>query len=266
MIGASDGQINCINPPNLFHVVGRVMKFLDLRQIFQTLRVLLSAGLTLLLITACTSARPPQVELSFKVDPSGRPGVYLATGTTNLPDKSRITIAGIRYLTDKNLNRSTPANYSILARQTSEVAQGKWEATLNLWQVASDGRYQEAWQLNQPQLRFSTQPTEQVTFLATFEPDNQPAAVNQQLAKDGQEFNTALIRFTETGQRYLQISQTLAVGLPSGSTTPPVATDANGGWGDRSAPIQETAAPGRPNPPLQGSQSNAPLSPSEYAR
>jgi hypothetical protein len=193
----------------------------------------------LVVMTACTlpQSATPEIQLSMQVEPSGRPGIYTITGNTNLPDQSRITVSGIRYLrsstepVDLN-NQEIP--YSILARQTVEVAQGKWQTTLNLWQVAPDGRYQESWQLNESKLRQALTPNATVTFVAVLEPVGQPATLYQQL-ENNQKIQGDLVRFTPDGQQYLQVSQTLPVDLPKGKTAASGLTtqDLNHGWGDR---------------------------------
>jgi hypothetical protein len=200
---------------------------------------LMSACLLLVLMTACSlpQSAVPEIQLSMQVEPAGRPGIYTITGNTNLPDQSRITVAGIRYLrsstepVDLN-NQELP--YSILARQTVEVTQGKWQTTLNLWQVAPDGRYQESWQLNEAKLGQALTPNATVTFVAALEPVGQPATLSQQLGNN-QKIQGNLVRFTPDGQQYLQVSQTLPVDLPKGKTAAPGLTtqDLNHGWGDR---------------------------------
>lgn len=226
----------------------------------------------LFLMAACAQPRSTLVELALRIEPAGRPGVYRATGTTNLPEGSQITVTSVRDLHPKNFTAqlNTPkTNYAILARQTAEVAQGKWQTTLNLWQASPDGRYQETWQLNQSDFGTSLQPGDKVAFLAMFEPDRQVPSIRQQLEQKNMEINGPLLRFAADGQRYLQVSQTLAVDLPTGKTTPPVVTtaDMNGGWGDRSAlppdkPVTEKLNLSAP----QGAQTTAPLSAAEFLR
>lgn len=203
----------------------------------QRLAQLLVCLCLLLGLAACGVSRSntPEVQLSMQVEASGRSGTYTITGNTTLPDQSWLTISAIRYLRSSNQVDSslTDLPYSILARQRVEVAQGKWQTTLNLWQVAPDGRYQEAWQLNTSELGVALQPNATVTFVATLEPVGQPASLMKVL--ESQQIEGNLTRFTADGQPYLQVSQTLPIELPQGKTSPPRLTtqDSNNGWGDR---------------------------------
>lgn len=244
-------------------------RFTLMRPLPQPLRSLIIIPLLSLAIAGCTTVRGPQAELTLQVAPAGQPGVYHVSGTTNLPEHSRILVTCLRNL---HSAATESTNYSILGRQTTEVAQGKWQATLNLWEVAPDGRYREAWQLTSP-LQALT-PSDQVAVIATFDPAQQADAVAQSLKQEPREFRSPLIRFTTEGQQYLQATETLTVSLPTGKTTPPTLTSAamNGGWGTRSElpPTQVNtgqvstgqAAPPRPSQP----QTNAPLSPSAFFR
>lgn len=225
-----------------------------------------------LLLPACTQSQPPQVNLTLQVQPSSRPGVYLVTGTTNLPEQSSITVQSVRYLSRGNspvkLDDSS-SHYSVLSRQMAKVSQGKWQTTLNLWQVAPDGRYQESWQLNQAEIASALQPAGQVTFMAIFDPANQPPTVNQQLGQDKAALAGQLVRFTSEGQRYLQANHTLPISLPSGKTVAPILTQAkmNDAWGDRATRTAKEPPTGQQNIPTpKEKQTNAPLSPSNFFR
>ncbi|HEY9894134.1 MAG TPA: hypothetical protein V6D34_01770 [Candidatus Sericytochromatia bacterium] len=183
------------------------------------------AGSTALLLLAvgCTKPQSTQVELSVNVEPTNRPGVYTVSGSTNLPDESQIIVQGIRSLTPPTQVVSTreASNYAILDRQSTKASQGKWQATLKLWQVAPDGQYREAWQLSTAQLS-RLNPSIEVAFIAVIDPVNQATALQQQLQSEGKKLEGANVRFTPDGQWYLQAQQTLAVTLPTGKTALPV--------------------------------------------
>lgn len=228
------------------------------------------AGFALLtgLIASCTQSQSTPVDLSLNIKPSGRPGVYVASGTSNLPDRSRIVISGVRYLqpsTDSTPLRPRDANYAILDREIVEVNQGKWEATLALWQIASDGQYQEAWQQQQTNLGVPFKASGQVVFTATFEPETQSRDVRQRVQR--QNLQGSLLRFTEDGQPYLQVSQTAPVNLPSGRTTAPTDTtlDQEIGWGNRST-LRDLPAKVSVSVPPKEKQVEAPLSPESRFR
>lgn len=232
---------------------------------------------SLLLCTGC-NLLPIQVvsqgsnlELVIEtVEPAGRPGSYNLAGKTNLPDDTEITVAAVRYLqpnAEQSFNEK-PA-YTILSRQRVLVDQGTWKTTLNLWQVAPDGRYREAWQLAATTLAGSLAPVANVTFVALLEPANLSEALKEQLSSENKQFEGSLVRFTPDGETYLQTSRAVALDLPTGKTSPPAPRpeDVNGGWGDRDRlppqpPISSSTAP----PAVKFEGTNAPLNPEEFLR
>jgi hypothetical protein len=248
-----------------------------------------------------------EVDLVIQVEPTDTPGLYSASGQANLPENTPITIAAVRYLQldDRPANRlqriaSSPSTedlldeaaseaftealtetitaenpsthpsqltYSILAYQPAIVQGGEWQADVNLWKVASDGRFQEAWQLEQSQVGLSFRPEDNVIFMAILSSADDLSRLEQDLSRRGVRFPGGTILSTSEGFRYAQIQQTLAVALPSGGTTPPPQRpeDRNGGWGDRYIIPNEP-----PNPTeleFPGTRiTDAPPSPEEFLR
>ncbi|WP_416669957.1 hypothetical protein [Egbenema bharatensis] len=157
--------------------------------------------------------------------------------------------------------------YSILAYQPAIVQRGEWQADVNLWKVAADGRFQEAWQLEQSQVGLSFRPEDNVIFMAILSSADELSRLEQDLSRRGVRFPGGTILSTSEGFRYAQIQQTLAVALPSGRTTPPPQRpeDRNGGWGDRYIIPNEP-----PNPTdleFPGTRiTDAPPSPEEFLR
>lgn len=270
-----------------------MVMFRQLYQLFsRTIRLLSSlkkwaiALLVLVLCSSCFSPSTPEVSLKLNVQSANRSGTYNVSGSTNLPDRSQITVSAIRYLFPTDGQRLGPnpnATYSILDRQIAEVVKGNWQATLNLEQIAPDGRLLEAWQLNQSQTELSLNPSPEVSFLATFDPFNQRSlssdpddtrtvarlAQLSQLQGNTQALRGSLVRFTTEGQPYVQASQTVAIPLPVGKRPPPEIKpeDINGGWGNRYQIKPEPPVPSSMRPqPLKTDQSDAPLSPSEFLR
>jgi len=204
----------------------------------------------------------------LRVAPSPKDGVYRVTGTTNLPDESPIAIAAVRYLhPDPSLpaNEDSKPTYSILAYQDVEVKGGEWQANLNLWEVASDGKYQEVWQIEQSELGLTLDPDKEVLFLATLAPTDALWTIQQQLENQGIKVDKSLIRNTLDGERYVQATQIMPIPLPTASTEPPVERpqDVNGGWGPRYILL--------PEPPnkrkldvLDERRTDAPLAPGEF--
>lgn len=207
------------------------------------------------------------VNFQFRVTPSNQAGVYALAGSTNLPDESRITVAAVRYLhLDKSLSRDKGLNptYSILAYQDVRVNQGKWRTNLNLWKVAPNGQFQEAWQLDRIKLGLTLTPEPDVTFVATADPTNSLSKLEQQLQKQGIKLVRNVVRNTSDGEQYVQATQVLTVGLPTGQTTPPPQRleDVNGGWGPRYLLVPEPPNTNKFEQPSKR-RTTAPLSPTE---
>ncbi|WP_421658982.1 hypothetical protein [Leptothermofonsia sp. ETS-13] len=237
-------------------------------------------GLTLLLGTGSCSRllqlpeqkQASEAELQFQVKPAA-PGTYVLTGTTNLPNRSQIRVAAIRYLYPSNRasrELNPKPTYSILAYQAVEVNQGKWQASLNLWKAAQDGRYQEAWQLDQPRLKIALKPESKVVFLATHVVDsrsNHLLKLDQQLRAQGKTLENGVLLTTVDNRRYLQSTQKVAIALPTGKINPPPirSEDVNGGWGNR------YLMPGEPPNPIklefpENRKTNALPSPVEFMK
>jgi hypothetical protein len=235
-----------------------------------------------LLISGCEPLRTllhrplEKVDLQVQVKPNSTSGTYDLTGLADLPDSSPIRIAAIRYLRPTNpasQKLNPKPTYAILDYQSALVKGGKWQGQLNLWQVAADGRYQEAWQIHQDALKLPTSPESDVIFLVTLAPVNGAdplRVVEQALKEQGREFDTRLISGTSDGQRmdavrYVRVAQSLPIGLPTGQTTPPAPRpeDIHGGWGNRFI-----IPPEPPNPYVlefpQERRTNARPSPREF--
>lgn len=208
-----------------------------------------------------------EANFQLRVAPSGRLGVYTVTGSTNLPDQSQITVAAVRYLRPANplaQNVSPNPTFSILAYQDVEVNKGKWQAALNLWKVAPNGQFKEAWQLDQSKLGLTFTPEPEVTFLATVDPITSLSKLESLLEKQGIKLVSSVVRNTSDGEQYIQATQVLPVALPTGRTTPPLQRpeDINGGWGPRFLLIPEPPNTNKFEQPDKR-RTTAPLSPAE---
>lgn len=225
--------------------------------------------LVLVLCVSCAPSEPPDIALKVNVEAGTRPGLYNVSGTTNLPNQNQITVAAIRSLrpTNQDFGAEEKGTYSILDRKSVEVKQGKWQTTLNLWQVAPDGRLQEAWQLGSSQTGLLN-PSAEVAFVTTFDPAGQHSLPKQQQVNI-QALRGSLVRFSAEGQPYVQAAQSLQVNLPTGRTTPPrlTAEEVNGGWGKRyEISPQPSVASRISTQQFERTQTNAPLSPAEFLR
>lgn len=210
---------------------------------------------------------PAPVGLTIRqVEPAGQPGNYTIAGSASLPDQTQITIAAVRYfqsVAPAEAEAGFNPNYAILDRQTALVNQGNWEAKLNLWQVAPDGQYQEAWQLGDS---VQLEPASTVSFLATLDPPNQPSDLKAKVENQDDSVQATLARFTTDGELYLQAVKTLPIALPTGSTAPPTPSAPRA---SRTSSNPATTAPSAEKPvsPADAwSQTNAPLSPDQLLR
>ncbi len=221
-------------------------------------------------IVGCTQERSSKVELSLNVEPTNRPGTYIVSGHTNLPDRSQIIVQGIRPLNAPTqlVSANTSSDYAILDRQIVSSSQGQWQATLKLWQVAPDGQYQEAWQLSHNQIN-RLQPSSDVVFVAVIDPGNQAKSLTQTLEKEGKKLEGGSVRFAADGQWYLQAKQSLAISLPTGKTVAPGVSisEMGSGWGNRAdlASVATNSAPIN-LPPIKEKMTNIPLSPEQQLR
>lgn len=239
--------------------------------------VSLSGVALLLLASGCSRlVQSPKnnlstTDLDIRVTASTTPGSYSIAGNTDLPDQSQIRVAAIRYLhpaTQASRDLNPKPTYSILAYQTARVSQGQWQTTMNLWQVAPDGQFQEAWQLDQPKLNLALKPDTDVIFLAVNGVEIRPDVVqklDQQLRKQGKTLENGVILNALDNQRYLQAGQALEVDLPTGKTEPPPVKpeEINGGWGNRFLMPEESQNPNKLEFP-EKRRTDAPPSPQEF--
>ncbi len=246
---------------------------------FKGYNATIASILLLVLLGGCRPARrlsPPE-NLSIKVAQTNKPGVYALSGSAKFPEQSFITVMAIRYLQPASPRasrwRSKPY-YVILDRRIVPVQQGQWQTQLNLWQVAPDGRWQEAWQLKEKEADLTIPPDRQVAFLALLQPDNQAKELRGKLQKQGPPFSQNVAQVPSEGTWYIYATERKELPLPTGKTTPPgLATrDINHGWGDRNATKPQPASDKKPKNPLASSPppsvnlTTQPLSTKEYMR
>jgi hypothetical protein len=249
-----------------------------IKNLFASISLTATSLMLLVVTSGCVQKSQDEVQLEIKnLEATQSNGVYTVVGTTNLPESSRITVTAIRYLHSPEelgggaLNTDANINRSILDRKTAEVKQSKWQAELNLWEVAPNGNFQEVWQANQASMKLT--PDGDVTFIATFDPETQWQRSQKPKVEERdpepRKIEGKLLRFTNEGEKYVQTSQILSVSLPVGKTIPPrpQAEDVNGGWGNRYQIRPEPLTSGATLlPAVKFRQTNAPLSPSEFLR
>jgi hypothetical protein len=200
-----------------------------------------------LLLNGCSQLRDllqgkfAKADIQFQVTPAKSPGHYEITGKADLPDRTEVRVAALRYLYPTTLasqSLNPKPTYSILAYQNAKVDKGKWQTQLNLWQAAPDGRWQEYWQLHEPKLKLPLKPDNDVVFLVTLALGDKVGPIDQvqqSLRERRKDLDSSVIRQNLAGDRFLQVTQVLPVALPTGSTAPPPLEDKdiNGGWGRR---------------------------------
>ena len=169
-------------------------------------------------LPSISSLSPLTIDLGIaQIDASNQPGLYQISGNTTLADETELTVSAIRPLkaiaTDKE-------SYSILDRQTTVVKDGRWESTLNLWQVAPDGQFQEAWQRPSSPVSEAFKPLPGVTFSVTLDPKDAVGLKATIERQDAPQLK-AIEKYNVDGELYLQATKTQTVSLPFGSTLPP---------------------------------------------
>jgi hypothetical protein len=206
------------------------------------------------------------VDLKLQVEPGAERGVYDIAAQTNLPDETKMVVLAVRQLRPSQpVTTATPPAYAILAYQSVKVDQGSWQTELNLWQVAADGSYREAWQIEADRLNLSLEPESEVEFIATLAPEGVLTTLEEGLEQKGLRLPRPFLRTTLEGDRFLQVEQALVVGLPTGQTKPPVVLpeDLNGGWGKRYLLVPEPPLPYTLEPE-DTRKTNAPVAAEEY--
>lgn len=242
------------------------------RLVFNLVPLLLLTGCSQAQLSAVLLQNKPlkEIALKWQVTSVSQPGSYQIAGETNLPDRTQLTIAALRYLypvaaANKRLNADP--TYVILDYQSAVVEAGKWQTRLNLWQVDADGSFQESWQMEQQGLATRFNPQSEVVFLVSLAPIDQLSALRQQLAAQGQQLSRSLLQSSSDGEQYAQSQQTLTIALPTGKTLapPPQLEAENFGWGRRYLLPQEPQNPTELKRPSER-QTTAPVRPEEFLR
>ena len=178
--------------------------------------MILSSGCSSLPLVS--SLAPLTIDLGIaQVDASNQPGLYQVSGNTTLPNATELTVSAIRPLKSIATNKES---YSILDRQIAVVKDGRWEITLNLWQVAQDGQFQEPWQLTNSPISEAFKPLPGVTFSVTLDPKD-AAGLKSTIERQDAPQLKAIEKYNVDGELYLQATKTQTVSLPFGSTLPP---------------------------------------------
>jgi hypothetical protein len=214
-------------------------------------------------LSSCIQTSALKPEFSFQVSPGNAAGAYVVSGKTNLPapskqnknpDASTVIIQAIRILRPspqaKQLSNNEPIQV-VVARQQATIANGTWQANLNLY----GGANLESWQQNQALSLNGFEPDQQLTFIATTLPLDPNLKLDTPKPESTPDPATPL-KITESGRYYLKAEQ-------SASIAPPPAP--NGSTAGNRQLIKVNANPLKGEPPVTKAN-GAPLSPKEYMR
>ncbi|NER84337.1 MAG: hypothetical protein F6K42_33345 [Leptolyngbya sp. SIO1D8] len=169
----------------------------------------------------------------------GQSGNVQAEGVASLPDGTRLTVSALRTLED-TAAQNDPSNgpfYAILDRQFATVEQGKWQASLGLRTVDANGSPFESWQFNTDLFQKVLSPSPSVLFTVALEPINFVPDLQETLVNAVINGGDSRVTYTSEGEPYLQISESLAIQIPSGTAVAGedwTLTQINSVWQERS--------------------------------
>ncbi|MEO0408880.1 MAG: hypothetical protein AAF289_16175 [Cyanobacteria bacterium P01_A01_bin.135] len=227
-----------------------------------------------MLTTSCASTgllrnRFLSVSADMEVTKLNAPGRYQVSGAIGLPNDTPVAVAALRHLTLTEPVAQNPTGrqvYSLLDYRVVRIADGAWQAELDLWQPDADGQILEAWQ-RQSDLDWSVQPEDTVVFITIPTPTKDLAELQQRLSIRQRRLDESLLRRTIEGIPYAEITQVDDVPLPGDQVGPPREDPQaiNGGWGRR-----YVLQPEPPNPVTLerpgDRRTTAPATPEEFLR
>ena len=173
-----------------------------------------------LLTSACTSLpfNTTQVDAApliaiDQITEAGDPGKFRVFGQAVVPDQTSVTLSVIRDLTQAidHPDAKDTELYSILARTSAVVTEGRWQADLSLWQTTDQSTYQEIWQLTNP---VAVIPSDTIHFLVTVDPQTFAQTVAPTLSPDFSTRSNPLFNVTPDGETYLKVSQDWPLAAP----------------------------------------------------
>ncbi|WOD38618.1 hypothetical protein RRF56_20625 [Nodosilinea sp. E11] len=211
-------------------------------------KVLFAKFLILVLVMASACSRLPNGSAAWnsnneiaiaieQIFPANQPGVFTVSGTTVLPDQTPLTISAIRRITPLPSSNSTSevAKYAILDRKSTQVKEGRWQAQLSLWQINSEGTYQENWQTVDADIDTASVSTS-VEFWTTLEPRDLAQSVLSNQVDSLDDTYNSLLNFTPDGEPYLKASQSQVVAPPTNAlaVSPSLSSKTPDIWAGRS--------------------------------
>lgn len=195
-------------------------------------KVLVSIFLALLVIMGSGCSRMQAMIGSFtsheaalnftitEVNASGQSGNFSLQGEASLPDQTRLAVSAVRKLNttsaENDISGGKPS-YAILDRQFALVEDGQWQADLVLRHLDANGSGFENWQFETDLLKTTLNPSATVLFLVTLEPTSFSEDIEQLMTNAVINQGDTQLSFTTDGDPYLQISQSVAIPIPSGT-------------------------------------------------
>lgn len=155
-----------------------------------------------------------------EVNASGQSGNFSLKGDASLPDQTRLAVSAVRKLNKTSSDNGAAGgkpSYAILDRQFALVKDGQWQANLTLKQLDANGSGFENWQFETDLLQTALDPSSTVSFLVTLEPTSFSKDIEQLLTNAAINQGDTQLNFTTDGDAYLQISQSMAIPIPSGT-------------------------------------------------
>lgn len=203
-----------------------------------------------------------------QVAEGGAPGSFLLAGKAALPGEADLTVSAVRRLNSTEEAEGQPPLYGILDRKTATLEEGRWQATLMLWEPNGEGYYQEPWQRPEAALVSKVGPNPTVEFLVTVEPEAFSQSVSPAIPNRLEAAINELLHFTPDGEPYLRVSTTQPVPLPNNiqaarlATSPPVPSP----WEGRSALDSTNTAIEQISEPPFLQEDNLPITPDRLMR
>lgn len=187
-----------------------------LLQILLAVVVTLNAACSLVDFTASPPAGASLLTID-QVAEGGSPGQFILSGKATLPGEVDLTVSAVRRLgtTDRAMADGQAPLYGILDRKTATLEDGRWQATLMLWEPNPEGFYQEPWQRPETALDNEAGPNPTVEFLVTVEPEAFSRSVSPAIPNRLEEAVNELLHFTPDGEPYLRVSATQPLPLPN---------------------------------------------------
>ncbi|MFH7242238.1 MAG: hypothetical protein ACHWZW_05235 [Spirulina sp.] len=188
--------------------------------------LLIPIALIILLNTACSlinvgfsQSSPTSGDLLTidQVAETGEPGRFLLSGKATLPGEADLTVSAVRRLNpaDGDAESGAPSLYGILDRKTATLDEGRWQATLMLWEPSAAGYYQEPWQRPETPLVETARPDATVDFLLTVEPEEFERSVRPVIPRRLETAINDLLYFTPDGEPYLRVSAAQPIPVPT---------------------------------------------------